>query len=99
MIGVILVIVSLLLIGIWVYIEVQKFKHKAIAIFLIGLLVFIYITGAFVLKDKGASFKSVSGMMTATKIYFSWLGTVFVNLKTITSNAMKLNWENQNKTR
>ncbi len=99
MIGVILFIVSLLLVGIWVYIEVQKFKHKALAIFFIALLVFIYLTGAFVLKDKEVNFNSISGIMTATKIYFSWLGTAFVNLKTITSNAMKLNWENQNKTK
>ena len=96
MIGVVVSIVVVLIAITLIYIEVQKFKHKAIAIFIIGLLVFIYLTGAFVIKDKGIKFGTTSGMITATKIYFSWLGTVFVNLKTITSNAMKLNWEENN---
>lgn len=99
MIGVIIFLVTILLVGIWVYIEIQKVKHKALAIFFIALLLFVYLTGAFVLKDKNVNFRSVSGIMSASKIYFSWLGTVFVNLKTITSNAMKLNWENQTKTK
>jgi len=99
MIGVIVFIVGILIAITWVYIEVQKFKHKAFAIFFIALLVFIYLTGALVLKDKDVNFKTISGMMTATKLYFSWLGTVFVNLKTVTANAMKLNWENQSNRR
>lgn len=92
-----LFIIALLIITIWILIELKRFRHKMFAVFLIGLILFFYLSGVFVFKGREVDFKSISGTIAVTKIYFSWLGSVFVNLKSITTNVIKMNWES-NKT-
>ncbi len=72
-------------------------RHKIFAIFLIGLILFAYLSFTFVLKDKDIDYSSVSGLVDGTEIYFSWLGSIFGNAKTITTNAIKMDW-NSNET-
>jgi len=36
--------------------------------------------------------KTVPGLFKAVKIYFSWLGSVLGNMKSITTNAIKMDW-------
>jgi len=92
MIALVLIIISILAIGIYMMAEVRRFKHKLWALLIIGLLLFAYISFTLTLKGKNIDFKSVSGLIQAGKIYFSWLGGVFGNMKTITSNAIKMDW-------
>ncbi len=96
-IGMTLFIVSILIIAIWVIIEIKRFKHKIFAIFLIGLILFAYLSFTFVIKGQDMDFKTVPGVMKATRLYFSWLGSAFENLKTITTNAIDMDWKS-NKT-
>jgi len=91
-IGMTLFVISILIIAIWVIIEIKRFKHKIFAIFLIGLILFAYLSFAFVIKGQDIDFKTVPGVVKATKLYFSWLGYAFVNLKTITTNAIGMDW-------
>jgi glucan phosphoethanolaminetransferase (alkaline phosphatase superfamily) len=91
-IGTTLLIVGILVVGIWIIIEFKRFKHKLLAIFLILLIVFTYVSFLVTLKGKDIDFKSVEGLKQAGTLYFSWLGSVFGNLKTITSNAIKMDW-------
>ena len=97
-IGVTLFIVAVLVIAIWVIIEIKRLKHKIFAIFLIALIIFSYISVSVLFKDRPIDFKSPSGLMSAGKIYLSWLGSVFINFKAITGDAVKMDWTSVNKT-
>lgn len=65
------------------------------AVFLIGLILFSYLSFAFVFKDNEIDFTSIEGIREAGGLYFAWLGTVFSNLKSITSNAIDMDWQNE----
>jgi hypothetical protein len=86
------IILLIIVVGIWVFVEVKRFKHKIFAVFLIILILFTYISFAATIKGKDINFKSVEGLKEAGQLYFSWIGSVFVNIKTITSNAIHLDW-------
>lgn len=87
-----LFIITLLIIAIWVIIELKRFRHKLLAMFLIGLILFSYLSMALIFRGQEIDIKTVSGMITAGRIYFSWLGSVFTNLKTVTSRAIDMDW-------
>jgi len=95
MIGGILFIVVILIIVVWLIIELKRMRHKFFAIFLIILILLAYISFAVVFKDKEVDFNTVSGVINAGKIYFGWLFSIFGNLKTITTYAIKMNWGNE----
>ncbi len=97
-IGVTLLVVAVLIIAIWTIIEIKRFKHKLFAIFLIILILFTYLSFTAVLKDKDINFKSATGIKEAGSLYVSWLGTLFGNLKSITTQAIDMDWKHVNKT-
>tara|TARA_Y100000034_G_scaffold45400_1_gene55827 strand:- start:8100 stop:8405 length:306 start_codon:yes stop_codon:yes gene_type:complete len=92
-IGITMLVISVLIIAIWVIIEIKRLKHKLFAIFLIGLLLFAYFSSVVVFKEKDIDYKTIPGIIDATKIYFSWLGFIFSNMKTITAGAVQMDWE------
>ena len=87
-------LVVLVIVVIYVFIEMRRARHKMFAYFLIGLILFFFVTGWYVFKDKEVNFDSFKGVMDAGKIYFSWIGGAFGNLKSITTNAIKMDWSN-----
>ena len=92
-IGTTVFILAILIVTIWIVIEVKRFKHKLLAIFLIGLVLFSYFSFTVVIKQhKEISFSTPSGMLKASELYFSWLGSLFGNIKQITTNAVHMNW-------
>jgi len=97
-IGTTLFVVAILIVAIWVVIEIKRFKHKIFAIFLIALILFTYFSFTAVIKKNPVDLKTVPGMIDASKLYFSWLGSVFGNLKSITINAIKMDWKSINQT-
>lgn len=86
-------VVAVLIVGVWFFIEVKRTKHKLFAIFLIALILFSYISATAVFRGKNIQWNSVSGLMEGVDLYFSWLGSVFGNLKSITSYAVKMDWD------
>ncbi|MCW8965573.1 MAG: hypothetical protein OQK82_02640 [Candidatus Pacearchaeota archaeon] len=91
-IGSTLLIMCLVIAGIWILIEIKRLKHKIFAIFLIGLILFSYFSFTSIFGGTDINFKSSDGVMTASKIYFSWLISVAGNFKTITTNAINMDW-------
>lgn len=85
--------IVVLSLGIWFFLEFKRMKHKVFALFLIGLVLFIFFSAVFVFNGKEVDYKTGPGVMSATKVYFSWLGSVFGNFKTITTNAIKMDWK------
>jgi len=91
-IGTTLIIVLVLVAIIWIFVEVKRFKHKAVAILLILLILFTYISFVATVKGKNIDLKTMSGIKQAGQLYLSWLGSVFGNIKTLTSNAIHMDW-------
>jgi len=97
-IGVTLFVVAILVVVIWVTIELKRLKHKVVAIILIGLILFSYISATVIFRGQDIDFKTVPGVMKASKLYFYWLISVGGNFKSITTNAIKMDWGTNNKT-
>jgi len=68
-------------------------KHKIFAIFLIGAIIFAYLTFSISLGGQKADFTSVSGVIDAGEIYLSWLSGIFGKVKMITAYAIGLDWK------
>ncbi len=92
-VGITIFVVAALVIAIWVIVALKRVRHKIFAIFLIGLILFLYFSSTFVFKDKEMDFTTISGLTTASTLYFSFLSSIFGNVKTITTNAIKMDWQ------
>ena len=84
--------VILVVIAVWVLLETKRFKHKMVAIFLIAVILFTYFSFSIALRGKNLDLSTIDGISQAGGVYFSWLGSIFINVKTITANAVKMNW-------
>ena len=88
-----MIILAVSIIAIWTLIELKRFKHKIFAMFLIGTILFFYLSAAVVFKDQDVNYKSIGGLTSAGKLYFSWLGSIFSNMKSISTQAVKMDWK------
>ncbi len=97
--GVTLLVVCILVIAIWLIVEFKRFNHKIFAFILIGLILFTYFGFASSIKGKEINFTSIDGIKEAGGLYIAWLGNAFNNVKTITANAINMNWNTKNSTK
>ena len=91
-VGVTLFITAVLIIAIWVVIEVKRLKHKLFAVFLIGFILFSYLSASIIFRGHDVDLKTPSGLIGAGKIYFSWLLSVSGNFVQLTGNAANMDW-------
>lgn len=92
-ITVVIIVIALVIALIWIVVEMRRFNHKFLAILLIILILASYFGFVVTLKGKDIDYKSVNGLQTVAKLYFIWIGQIFKNFKTITANAIKLDWK------
>jgi hypothetical protein len=92
MIGVALVVIIAIVLFIWLYFELKKFKHKIWAMLIIAAILFGYFSFSVTLKGQDINYASIDGIMEAGGIYFSWIGGIFGNLKSITGGAVQMDW-------
>jgi glucan phosphoethanolaminetransferase (alkaline phosphatase superfamily) len=97
-VGVTILLIVVLIIAILVLVRLKKFKHELVAIFLIALLLFGFFSFNAVFKGKDISVKNLSDVGNLGKMYFSWLGNIFNNVKVITTQAVKMDWNNSKST-
>ena len=88
----VLAITGGLIVFIYVFLEIKRFRHKLTAFFLIGLILLFVISALVVFNGKEINYGSIDGAKTAGVLYFSWLKVIFVNLKTLTANAIHMDW-------
>lgn len=93
LIGIVLIIVV-----IWVVLEFKRFKHRILAVLLIMILLFTYFSFTIVFKDKKLDLSSIEGIREAGGIYYSWVSSIFLNVKSLSSNAVKMDWGVNNTT-
>ena len=91
-IGITFMVIAVLIAAIWIIIEIKRLKHKLFAIFVIGLILFGYFSFTYSINERDIDLKTVPGMIEASKLYFSWMGSAFGNMKSITTNAIKMDW-------
>ena len=91
-IGITVLIIAVLVIGIWIFWEMKRFKHKLYAIFLIGFVLLFYVGALISFKGQDIDFKSFDGLKQATGLYLSFFNSLFRNIVTITSNAVQMDW-------
>ncbi len=77
-------------------IEFKRMKHKILALLLVGLIIFTYVTFSISLKDKNIELDTIPGLVSAGKLYFSWLSSLFIKMKAITMYAIGLDWKTYN---
>jgi hypothetical protein len=92
MVSIAIILVAVLIAAIWLFIEFKRFRHKMVAVFLILLILFTYISFSSVIKGKNLDLKTFNGVKEAGKLYFLWLGNIFNNMKVVTSNAINMSW-------
>jgi hypothetical protein len=88
---VLFVIVGLIA-AIWLLFGFKRMKHKLFAIILIAIVLFVFFSFNFAFNGKEISINSVSDLGKTFRVYFSWFGNIFGNLKTITGQAVKMDW-------
>jgi len=89
-------IIGLLIVAIFALARIKYMKHKFFLITLFLLALFFYITVSTIISKEKIDFTSLSGIETAGKLYFNWLTHAFSNVKSITANAVKMNWQTNN---
>lgn len=93
---VIVVLVILAILCVWLFGEFKRTRHKFVSVLIILLIVFLALSITYVFSNKDVDYKTVPGLLSATKVYFSWLGSAFGNVKMITSNAVNMDWKGKN---
>ena len=96
MISIIVVVVFIVLAVI--LIKMNHFRHKMFIIVLLVFVLFLYSTVMVVNKANEFDLTSTDGFIDAFKIYLGWLGNGFGNIKTLTGNAVKMDWSSTNGT-
>jgi len=79
-------------------IHFKHIKHKIVALFIILLVLFFALSFSDVVKNNNIDLKSPSGVISAGKVYVSWLGTIAGNVGVLTGNAVRMSWAPKNLT-
>lgn len=91
------IIIILVLVAI-VLLKTNHFRHRMWIFLLVILVLFLYISLTLVKTQNDLSFNSTEGAFNSLKVYFGWLANGFQNLKSITGNAIKMDWTSTDKT-
>lgn len=93
MVSTALILVVGLMVAVWLFIEFKRFRHKILAVFLVLLILFTYLSFSAVIKDKNLDLTTFSGVKEAGRLYVLWLGHAFKNVRVVTSNAVNMSWK------
>lgn len=86
------IVLGLLIVTIWLVVGLKRFRHKIFAVFLILIILFTYLNFVPVVAEKNLDLTTFEGVKAIGTIYFSWLGSIFANIRTLTANAIRLDW-------
>jgi hypothetical protein len=85
-------IIGIIILTLIVLLKVASFKHRIAIVIAVFLVLFFYLSFAVIARNQAMDFKTVSGLTDAGKLYFSWIGNAFSNLRTITGNVVDMEW-------
>jgi len=77
-------------------VKAKYIKHKIYLLLGLVLVLFFYISVSAAISGHALDLNSISGIETAGKIYFSWLGNAFGNFKSLAGSAVNMDWQVEN---
>lgn len=86
-------IIVLILLGIFIFLSVLRMRHKLLWIFIILIISFLIFSYVMVFKGKKVDLTTTDGVAAVAQNYLSWLGLVWDNTKTVTGDAINMNWK------
>ncbi|VVB78951.1 Uncharacterised protein [uncultured archaeon] len=86
------IIVIILIVVAVVAIKMNHLRHKSGIVVLILIALFFYVTVTFVTNKNNIDLTTYDGFMSGMKVYGGWLVNGFQNIKSITGNAVKMDW-------
>ena len=86
------IIIAILIVLVLMFLKFRHIKHRLFAVLLIVLLIFFYTTATKLFSEQQINLKSFDGIVSAGKIYFSWLGHAVKNIVEVTNNVIKMDW-------
>ena len=87
-----IVIVIVIIFVIFILVKMRYVKHKLGWLIMLGIILVLYIGFLASTGGKDINYNSWDGTQTAIKLYLSWMSHNIDNLKTITANTIKLDW-------
>lgn len=84
-------IAALLIVGL-ILAKARHLKHKFLAVLVVLLILFFYLTIPKVIAGKDINIKTFDGIMMTAKLYFAWLVHSFGNIRTLTGQAIEMDW-------
>ncbi len=85
-------IVILLILVIFFFVKLRYIKHKLLWILILITILILYIGFMISTSGKDINLKTFEGTSAAIRLYLTWLGQSFDNLKILTGQATKLDW-------
>jgi len=86
------IIMTVLVLVIFLFIKVKYLKHKLTWVVILVLILASYVGFLASTSGQNLDLSTFDGSQTAIKLYFSWLGNSFENMKVLTGQATKLDW-------
>ena len=86
------IIIVVIIAAIFIFVKLKYIKHKLSWIVILALVLLFYIGFLASTSGQDLNLKTFDGSQTAIKLYLSWLGQSFENMKVITGQAIKLDW-------
>ena len=87
-----LIVIIALIAAIFLFVKVKYLKHKLSWVIILVLVLVFYIGFLASTAGENIDFSTFEGSQTAIKLYFTWLGNSFSNMKSLTGEAVKLDW-------
>ena len=94
---VIILLVIVLALAAWAFVEFRHLKHKFSAIFVIGVLLFFIGSSFMVLRDEKIDYNSIAGMSKAVNLYSVFLAGSIKNVFSVTAYAINMDWTGKSK--
>lgn len=76
--------------------KIAGVKQNIFAFIIITLILFSFLSFSLAFKGKDISINSLGDLQEAGVIYLAWVGNAFDNVKIITTQAIKLDWQANN---
>jgi len=86
------ILIAILVVVIFLLLKFKEIRHKLGFIVILFFLLFLGLSFWNVYKANDLDLNTFDGVMTAGKLYFSWLGNLFINAKQVTGYIVDQDW-------
>jgi len=81
---------------IFIFSKILGIKQNIFTFIIVALVLFSFLSLVLAFNGKDISMNSFGDLKDAGAVYFSWLSNAFSNVKIITTEAIKMDWQTNN---